>query len=71
MIVFNSAPYTGKETEYMQQAIQNGKLCGDVDPDDLERYTGAYLTPVPGGVGKLTVISLMKNVVKSYEIFNS
>ena len=29
MIDFNSAPFTGKETEYMQQAIQNGKLCGD------------------------------------------
>lgn len=29
MIVFNSAPYTGKETEYMQEAIGNGKLCGD------------------------------------------
>ena len=29
MIDFNVAPFTGKETEYMQQAIQNGKLCGD------------------------------------------
>lgn len=29
MIVFNKAPFTGKETEYMQQAIANGKLCGD------------------------------------------
>lgn len=29
MIDFNIAPFTGKETEYMQQAIANGKLCGD------------------------------------------
>ena len=29
MIDFNVAPFTGKETEYMQQAIANGKLCGD------------------------------------------
>ena len=50
---------------------ENGKLCGDVDPCNLEEYTGAYLTPVPGGVGKLTVLSLMKNVVEAYEIFNS
>lgn len=29
MIDFNVAPFTGKETEYMQQAIARGKLCGD------------------------------------------
>ncbi len=29
MIDFNKAPFTGKETEYMQQAIQSGKMCGD------------------------------------------
>lgn len=29
MIYFNSAPCTGKETAYMQEAMKNGKLCGD------------------------------------------
>lgn len=29
MISFNKAPFTGKETEYMQQAIKSGKMCGD------------------------------------------
>ena len=29
MITFNKAPFTGKETEYMKEAIANGKLCGD------------------------------------------
>lgn len=29
MIDFNKAPFTGKETEYMQQAIRSGKMCGD------------------------------------------
>ena len=29
MITFNKAPFTGKETEYMKEAIENGKLCGD------------------------------------------
>lgn len=51
---------------------ENGKLCGDVNPDDFERYLpNTYLTPVPGGVGLMTVVSLMSNVVKAYEIQNS
>ena len=29
MIEFNRAPYVGTETQYMQKAIENGKLCGD------------------------------------------
>lgn len=29
MISFNKAPFTGKETEYMEQAIRSGKMCGD------------------------------------------
>ena len=29
MIDFNRAPFTGKETEYMEQAIKSGKMCGD------------------------------------------
>lgn len=37
-----------------------GKLCGDVDPRLKENN---YVTPVPGGVGLLTRISLLKNVV--------
>ena len=38
-----------------------GKLCGDVDPKLKENN---YVTPVPGGVGLLTRISLLKNVVE-------
>lgn len=48
---------------------ENGKLCGDVDPEGFSiRNPYTYLTPVPGGVGKLTVISLMKNTVEAYEL---
>ena len=48
---------------------ENGKTCGDIDPTNFEvELPNAYLTPVPGGVGKLTVISLMDNVVKAYEL---
>ena len=50
---------------------KNGKLCGDVDPDGFEKYNpDTYLTPVPGGVGILTVSSLMKNTVEAYELQN-
>ena len=41
---------------------ENGKLCGDFDREFLETQ-GHYVTPVPGGVGLLTRISLLKNVV--------
>ena len=50
---------------------ENGKLCGDVNHESFERYLpNTYLTPVPGGVGLLTVVSIMDNVVKAYEMQN-
>ena len=49
-----------------------GKLCGDINKDELfEAYgNGVYVTPVPGGVGLLTRVALMENVIKAYEIQN-
>ncbi len=41
---------------------ENGKLCGDVDFDSVAPYTSA-ITPVPGGVGPMTIVTLMKNTV--------
>ena len=41
---------------------ENGKLCGDVDYEDVKDIAYA-ITPVPGGVGPMTVAELMKNVV--------
>ena len=41
---------------------EEGKLCGDVDFDSVEDMVGA-ITPVPGGVGPMTVAELMKNTV--------
>ena len=38
----------------------NGKLCGDVAFEEIERVAGA-ITPVPGGVGPMTIASLMEN----------
>ncbi|MBR1648978.1 MAG: bifunctional 5,10-methylenetetrahydrofolate dehydrogenase/5,10-methenyltetrahydrofolate cyclohydrolase [Alphaproteobacteria bacterium] len=39
---------------------REGKLCGDVDFDEVKEVAG-YITPVPGGVGPMTVAMLMKN----------
>ncbi len=41
---------------------ENGKLCGDVDFDNVEPIAG-YITPVPGGVGPMTIAMLMKNTL--------
>ena len=40
----------------------NGKLCGDVDFDSVKDKTSA-ITPVPGGVGPMTIAMLMKNTL--------
>ena len=39
-----------------------GKLCGDVDFDEVKKKT-SYITPVPGGVGPMTIAMLMKNTL--------
>ena len=44
----------------------DGKLYGDVDYDDVYSKV-KKITPVPGGVGPMTVVMLMKNVIESYE----
>ncbi|MGI5906204.1 MAG: bifunctional methylenetetrahydrofolate dehydrogenase/methenyltetrahydrofolate cyclohydrolase FolD [Candidatus Pararuminococcus gallinarum] len=41
---------------------ENGKLCGDVDFENVKEVAG-YLTPVPGGVGPMTISMLMKNTL--------
>lgn len=46
---------------------ENGKLCGDVDFDDVKTKASA-ITPVPGGVGPMTIAMLMKNTVKAAQI---
>lgn len=46
---------------------ENNQLHGDVDYD-LVKEKVSYITPVPGGVGQLTVLELMKNTVKAKEI---
>ncbi|PRD70533.1 bifunctional methylenetetrahydrofolate dehydrogenase/methenyltetrahydrofolate cyclohydrolase FolD [Malikia spinosa] len=43
-----------------------GKLCGDVDFDGV-RQVASYITPVPGGVGPMTITMLMVNTLESAE----
>lgn len=43
----------------------DGKLCGDVDFEDVKDKV-SYITPVPGGVGQMTVAELGKNTYKAY-----
>ena len=44
--------------------LENKKLCGDVEFETAEKIAGA-ITPVPGGVGPMTIAMLMKNTVKA------
>ena len=48
---------------------ENGKLCGDVDFDSVNEKC-SYITPVPGGVGPMTIAMLMQNTLKAYHIQN-
>ncbi|MCI6651812.1 MAG: bifunctional methylenetetrahydrofolate dehydrogenase/methenyltetrahydrofolate cyclohydrolase FolD [Ruminococcus sp.] len=49
---------------------ENGKLCGDVDFENVKDKCSA-ITPVPGGVGPMTIAVLMKNTLKACKIQNN
>lgn len=49
---------------------ENGKLCGDLSEDFKQHYS-CYYTPVPGGVGPMTVAMLIENTWESYKNMNS
>ena len=44
----------------------DGQVVGDVDFENVEKVAG-YITPVPGGVGKMTICMLMENVIEAAE----
>ena len=46
---------------------ENGKLCGDVDFANVEPKAG-YITPVPGGVGPMTIAMLLRNTVTAAKL---
>lgn len=56
---------------------ENNKLCGDCDYNNIVEYWNSlnsdktkYITPVPGGIGPLTVLNLMKNVISLHKFHN-
>lgn len=49
--------------------LENGKLCGDVDFENVEKKA-SYITPVPGGVGPMTIAMLMRNTLTAAKMQN-
>jgi len=50
--------------------LENGKLCGDVDFENVKNVAG-FITPVPGGVGPMTIAMLLKNTLTSAKLKNN
>jgi methylenetetrahydrofolate dehydrogenase (NADP+)/methenyltetrahydrofolate cyclohydrolase len=50
--------------------LDDGKLCGDVDFDAC-RENAAWITPVPGGVGPMTIATLLENTLHARELHGS
>ena len=48
---------------------ENNKLCGDVKYDEVEPKA-SYITPVPGGVGPMTIAMLMHNCVEAMKLYS-
>lgn len=48
---------------------ENGKLCGDVEFAEVEPKA-SYITPVPGGVGPMTITTLLKNTLHAAKLMN-
>ena len=46
--------------------LDNGSLCGDIDFDTAKIHA-AWITPVPGGVGPMTVATLLQNTLQAYK----
>ena len=47
--------------------LENGKLCGDVE-FDVAKERAAYITPVPGGVGPMTIATLLENTLQAAQL---
>ena len=48
--------------------LEDGRLVGDVDFENVSKKA-SYITPVPGGVGPMTIAMLLKNTVKAARNF--
>ena len=43
---------------------EQGKLCGDVDYEEVKEKA-SFITPVPGGVGPMTITELLENTIQA------
>jgi len=69
---FFTKDYFAKEAVVIDVGIhrlESGKLCGDAVFDDVQDHVRA-ITPVPGGVGPMTIAMLMKNTLELYKLQN-
>ncbi len=67
---FIDASYVKEDAVVIDVGIhrdENNKLCGDVDYADVEPHVSA-ITPVPGGVGPMTICMLMNNCVEAMKL---
>ena len=67
---FVTADYVKKDAVVIDVGMdrdENGKLCGDVDFESVSKVASA-ITPVPGGVGPMTVTMLLVNCLRSVEL---
>ena len=46
--------------------VQNNRLCGDANPEEMDKFSVSY-SPVPGGVGPVTLAVLLENIILSGE----
>lgn len=49
--------------------LPDGKLCGDVDFDEV-KYVAGWITPVPGGVGPMTITMLLQNTLEAANYYH-
>jgi methylenetetrahydrofolate dehydrogenase (NADP+)/methenyltetrahydrofolate cyclohydrolase len=49
--------------------LPDGKLCGDVDYDEV-KYVADWISPVPGGVGPMTITMLLQNTLEAAQHFH-
>ena len=45
----------------------DGKLCGDFNFDDV-KDKAKYITPVPGGIGPMTIAMIIENLIEAYKL---
>ncbi|MBA1331814.1 methenyltetrahydrofolate cyclohydrolase, partial [Candidatus Endoriftia persephone str. Guaymas] len=50
--------------------LESGKLCGDVDFEAC-KAKAAWITPVPGGVGPMTIATLLENTLQAAELHSN